>query len=143
MRSIYITHSEEETEVIARELAREVKPGAIIGLVGDLGAGKTVFVRGFVTGLGGDRNQVHSPTFTLLNIYSGVIPIYHFDLYRLNNVEDLDAIGYYEFSRSGGVSLIEWIDKVIEIHPDVDIWVKISFVKEENERLLDIQKREV
>jgi len=122
-----VTNSEAETEALAAYLALALRPGDVVGLYGELGAGKTAFVRGVVRGLGADPRQVRSPTFTVLNIYAASRPVYHFDLYRLPAGADLEAIGFYEFSRGEGVSLIEWADRVTNHEEVVDLRVRIEF----------------
>ncbi len=109
--AVHETISPEETERLGAALARELGPGEIIGLTGDLGAGKTCFVRGLAAGLG-LRAHVKSPSFTLLNIYgSGALVLYHMDLYRLRSEDDFFESGLEEYIYSGGVSVIEWADK--------------------------------
>ena len=94
-----------------RQLGRLVKGGEIIGLVGELGAGKTCFVRGFTEGVGVDKGSwVRSPTFTLINEYEGRLPVYHIDLYRVGKREQLDELNLREYLYSDGVSLIEWFE---------------------------------
>ena len=123
-----LSATESTTESIGARVASEARPGDVIGLAGELGAGKTVLVRGAVRALGGDPSQVRSPTFTLLNVYPTTPPLYHFDLYRLRSVSDLDAIGFYEFARGAGVSFVEWADRFPELAPEVDRWVRIDFI---------------
>jgi tRNA threonylcarbamoyladenosine biosynthesis protein TsaE len=107
-----ISKSPEETFQIAAKLAGEASPGEVVGLVGDLGAGKTQFVKGFAAGLG-ITERVHSPTFTLVNEYrSGRIPCYHLDLYRLETVEQILSAGLEQYFAPGdGITLIEWYDR--------------------------------
>ncbi len=106
------THSVAETEAAGESLARSVQPGWVIGLSGDLGAGKTAFARGFARGLG-FTGRVHSPTFALLNEYSGGrLPLFHLDLYRLRSAEDVREAGLEEYlTRPDGVALVEWIER--------------------------------
>jgi tRNA threonylcarbamoyladenosine biosynthesis protein TsaE len=101
-------HSAEETKTFAAGLARLVTPGTVIGLTGDLGAGKTCFVKGLATGLGIDENDVYSPTFTLIaEHYKGRLPLYHIDLYRLEGGE-IDGLGLEEYLFGQGITVIEW-----------------------------------
>ena len=101
-------HSAEETKTFAAGLARLVTPGTVIGLVGDLGAGKTCFVKGLATGLGLDENDVYSPTFTLIaEHYKGRLPLYHIDLYRLEGGE-IEGLGLEEYLFGRGITVIEW-----------------------------------
>ena len=106
------TRSEEETIQAARELASSLQPGAVVLLFGDLGAGKTVFVRGLAEGLGIDPDEVTSPTFTLIQEYSGGrVPLFHVDLYRLKSIE-VDDLGLDDLTLEGGVTAIEWPDRL-------------------------------
>jgi tRNA threonylcarbamoyladenosine biosynthesis protein TsaE len=106
------THSEEETAAAGRELARTLRSGAIVLLSGDLGAGKTAFVRGMAEGLGIDPAEVTSPTFTLVQEYrGGRLPLYHVDLYRLKPAE-VDDLGLDEMTLARGVTAIEWPDRL-------------------------------
>ena len=106
------TYSETETAAAGRELAARVHPGDVVLLTGDLGAGKTAFVRGLAEGLGIDASEVTSPTFTLIQEYSGGrMPLYHVDLYRLKPIE-VDDLGLDELTSEGGVTAIEWPDRL-------------------------------
>ncbi len=106
------TRGEQETAAVGRELARTLEPDAVVLLSGDLGAGKTAFVRGLAEGLGIDPQEVSSPTFTLVQEYrGGRLPLFHVDLYRLRPV-DVDDLGLEEITRSGGVTAIEWPDRL-------------------------------
>ena len=101
-------HSAEETKTFAAGLARLVTPGTVIGLAGDLGAGKTCFVKGLATGLGIDENDVYSPTFTLIaEHYKGRLPLYHIDLYRLEG-GGIEGLGLEEYLFGQGITVIEW-----------------------------------
>lgn len=106
-----ISHSPSETEAFGERIGRFIPAGCVIGLKGDLGAGKTQFVRGFARGLG-VRERVHSPTFALLNIYSsGRVPMYHIDLYRLETDAQIMAAGLAEYFSPDGVTVVEWMDR--------------------------------
>ena len=112
------THSEQETLALGRKLAQEAKPGQVFSLVGDLGVGKTVFTKGMAEGLG-ITEPVSSPTFTIVQIYEeGRLPFYHFDVYRIGDVEEMDEIGYEDYVYGQGVSLIEWANLIEEILPE-------------------------
>ncbi|MBO4902349.1 MAG: tRNA (adenosine(37)-N6)-threonylcarbamoyltransferase complex ATPase subunit type 1 TsaE [Lachnospiraceae bacterium] len=114
---IYETNSSRETYELAKTLAGRAKPGDIYTLIGDLGVGKTVFTQGFAAGLGID-GPVNSPTFTILQIYEqGRMPLYHFDVYRIGDVEEMDEIGYEDCFYGDGVCIIEWADLIEEIIP--------------------------
>ncbi|MCR5421632.1 MAG: tRNA (adenosine(37)-N6)-threonylcarbamoyltransferase complex ATPase subunit type 1 TsaE [Lachnospiraceae bacterium] len=112
------TYSSEETEGFARKLGIKAKPGDIYTLVGDLGTGKTVFAQGFAKGLD-IKEYVNSPTFTILQIYEGGrIPFYHFDVYRIEEPEEMEEIGYEDYFFSEGVTLIEWADMIEDLIPE-------------------------
>jgi tRNA threonylcarbamoyladenosine biosynthesis protein TsaE len=107
----WTSKSPDQTRFIAAGLARSLIAGSVIKLVGDLGAGKTEFVKGLATGLN-YRNVVTSPTFTLVQEYrGGRLPLFHMDLYRLNEEAELDDIGFEDYLRAGGICAIEWADK--------------------------------
>ena len=106
------THSPEETEAIGRKIAAKLLPGDIIAYYGDLGAGKTAFTRGLAAGLG-VTEQVTSPTYTIVNEYlSGRMPLFHFDMYRLDSADDLFDIGWEDYLARGGVCAVEWSENV-------------------------------
>lgn len=106
------THSPEETVAFGRALARHLQAGDTVLLVGDLGSGKTTFVKGVAAGLRLKPEAVHSPTFVLMNIYEGRLPLFHFDLYRLEPGDELNRLGLDEFLYGDGVALIEWADRM-------------------------------
>ena len=131
-----VTHSPEETKDLAERLGTAVEAGTVLCLVGDLGAGKTLFTQGFARGLG-VTGEVTSPTFALMNQYNGRFPVTHFDLYRLEREEELDEIGFYEYAEDDrGVVLIEWADNFPDALPEPHIRLEIERGKEENERRL-------
>lgn len=108
----------EETFQLGRLLGQQAMPGQVYTLVGDLGVGKTVFTQGFAAGLG-VKEQVSSPTFTIVQIYEeGRLPFYHFDVYRIGDIEEMDEIGYEDCFYGEGVSMIEWADLIKEILPE-------------------------
>ena len=120
------TRSPEETFALGEKLGREAKPGQIYTLNGDLGTGKTVFTQGFASGLG-ITEPVNSPTFTILQVYEeGRMPFYHFDVYRIGDVEEMDEIGYEDCFYGEGVCLIEWANLIEEILPENVIVVTIE-----------------
>ncbi len=100
------------------EFASQLKAGDVIGLFGDLGSGKTTFVKGLAKGLGlKDTGDVKSPTYVLMHIYPTRIPLHHFDLYRLSSGDDLDTIGFEEFMNEAVISCVEWADKALDRFP--------------------------
>src|SRR5438067_13571857 len=119
-----ISHSEQETFAYAEQLAHTLKAGAFVLLHGDLGAGKTVFVRGLAAGLGADAEAVTSPTFVLIQHYNGPIPLVHADLYRLDNSVAVDDLGLEELG-SGAVVAVEWAERMGRA-PEGSITVKIE-----------------
>ena len=120
------THSAEETFEIGKKLGEEAMPGEVYLLTGDLGAGKTVFAKGFASGLGITK-EVTSPTFTIMHIYDeGRLPLYHFDVYRIDNAEDLMDTGSDEYFYGNGVCLVEWADRIADFLPDNSISVEIK-----------------
>lgn len=118
MKQMWETNGPEETFEIGKQLGMEAKPGEVYCLDGDLGVGKTVFTQGFASGLG-ITEPVNSPTFTIVQQYEeGRLPLYHFDVYRIGDVEEMDEIGYEDCFYGDGVSLIEWADLIREVLPD-------------------------
>ncbi|MCR5580915.1 MAG: tRNA (adenosine(37)-N6)-threonylcarbamoyltransferase complex ATPase subunit type 1 TsaE [Pseudobutyrivibrio sp.] len=118
MKQIIETNSPEETLALGHKLASEATPGQVFTLIGDLGVGKTVFTQGFATGLDIDE-AICSPTFTIVQVYdSGRLPFYHFDVYRIGDIEEMDEIGYEDYIYGDGVSLIEWANLIEDILPE-------------------------
>ena len=114
---VFESFSEEETRELARSLGRQAAAGQTYALNGDLGTGKTVFTKGFAEGLG-ITEYVSSPTFTILQIYEdGRLPLYHFDVYRIEEPEEMEEVGFDEYVDGDGVSLIEWASRIEEILP--------------------------
>lgn len=111
------TRSPEETFRVGMRLGEEAYPGQVFALTGDLGVGKTVFTQGLAKGLGIDE-PVSSPTFTIVQVYDeGRLPFYHFDVYRIGDVEEMDEVGFEDYVLGDGVSMIEWADLIREILP--------------------------
>lgn len=114
---IYETYSPEETFRLGEGLGRQARPGDIYTLLGDLGVGKTVFTQGVAKGLGID-GPVSSPTFTIVQVYDeGRLPFYHFDVYRIGDVEEMEEIGYEDYFYGDGICLIEWANLIEELLP--------------------------
>lgn len=122
---IFESSSPEDTELLGQCLGSIGKKGYIISLTGDLGVGKTEFVKGFAKGLG-VSDYVTSPTFTIVNEYQGRLPLYHFDVYRINDIDEMYEIGYEEYFFGDGVTVIEWAELIKDIIPEENIWVHIS-----------------
>jgi tRNA threonylcarbamoyladenosine biosynthesis protein TsaE len=128
-----VTHSEQETFALAKELARGLKPGEFVLLHGDLGAGKTVFVRGLAAGLGIDPDSVTSPTFVLIQHYIGPTPLIHADLYRLESGAAVDDLGLEDIS-SGGVVAVEWAERMPR-SPERSVVVTIEDAGDDRRRI--------
>ena len=115
---IHHSQSVEETERLAAQLATDLAPGNCIALDGELGAGKTQFVRGLVKGLGGQGRDVNSPTFVLLNVYATRrFNVYHLDAYRVTGPADFEAIGFSELLDQGGIVIVEWAGRIASLLP--------------------------
>ena len=132
----FISHSTQETEDIARDIAAGIAPPRVLCLSGGLGAGKTAFTRGFARAFGIERG-VSSPTFTLMHRYDGTVSIKHYDLYRLSDIDELLDIGFEEEIESG-ISLIEWADDFMDFMPPDRIIVKISRGEGDEERIIEV-----
>lgn len=120
------TFSEKETFELGKKLGTEAKPGQVYALLGDLGVGKTILTKGFAEGLG-ITEPVSSPTFTIVQVYEeGRMPFYHFDVYRIGDIEEMDEIGYEDCFYGEGVCLVEWANLIEEIMPENTIWITIE-----------------
>ena len=120
------TFSEKETRALGEELGRQAVPGSLYTLTGDLGTGKTVFTQGFARGLG-ITEHVNSPTFTIVQEYDGGrLPFYHFDVYRIGDLEEMDEIGYEDYFYGNGVCLIEWAELIEELLPPERTAIRIE-----------------
>ncbi len=108
--------SAEETYALGKKMGEEAKPGMVYRLSGDLGVGKTVFTKGFAAGLG-VTDTVNSPTFTIVQEYQGRLPFYHFDVYRIEEPEEMEEIGYEDYFYGDGVCMIEWAEQIEELLP--------------------------
>ena len=118
--------SREETFELGREIGKNAKPCSVFALTGDLGTGKTVFTQGVAAGLG-ITEPVTSPTFTILQIYEGGrLPFFHFDVYRIDDIDEMEEIGYDDCFVKGGVCLIEWAEIIEELLPENTVRIKIE-----------------
>lgn len=118
--------NEKDTFEIGYQLGQQAKAGSVYTLNGDLGVGKTVFTQGFAKGLGIEE-AVNSPTFTIVQIYEeGRMPLYHFDVYRIGDVEEMDEIGYEDYFYGEGVCLIEWAELILDILPENRVQITIE-----------------
>ncbi len=126
MSKIIETYSAGETFHLGRQIGEEAEPGQVYALLGDLGVGKTVLIQGVAKGLGIDE-PVNSPTFTIVQVYeSGRLPFYHFDVYRIGDIEEMDEIGYEDYCYGNGVCFVEWANLVEEIMPKETIKITIE-----------------
>ena len=135
----FITNSPEETEALGARLARALEPGAVVAFTGDLGAGKTAFVRGLARGLG-IPDRVTSPTFTIVNEYEGGrLPLFHFDLYRLGCADELFDIGWEDYLARGGVCAVEWSERMEELLEPGTIRVDLRRGEDESRRVITVE----
>jgi tRNA threonylcarbamoyladenosine biosynthesis protein TsaE len=129
------TFSPEETKEFGRALAGELKVGSVVALTGPLGSGKTVLIQGICSGLG-VTEFVTSPSFVIINEYPGKFKVYHFDLYRLENVEEFIKLGYEEYFYGSGITLIEWAEKIKNFLPEKRIEINLEISSEKERRIL-------
>lgn len=132
-----ITNSFEETIEQGKLFGLTLKKNSVICLFGDLGAGKTTFIKGIASAFGISQREVTSPTFQYLNIYNGTLTLYHFDLYRLKNEDDFLASGFEEMFCAGGISCVEWSERIASLIPQDAIYVTIRH-KENSSRQIEI-----
>lgn len=131
--------NEEDTRAFGLELAQKLKPGDVIALIGDLGTGKTTLTKSIAEGLG-ISDMITSPTFTIVQEYaSGRLPLYHFDVYRLCDPEEMYELGYEEYFFGQGVCVIEWADLIMEIIPEDSIFIRIEYGADSEERTYEIE----
>lgn len=137
------TRSEKETFELGKSLGKEAQRGQVFTLVGDLGVGKTVFTKGLAKGLGIEE-QISSPTFTIVQVYEGGrLPFYHFDVYRIGDISEMDEIGFEDYVYGEGVSLIEWANLIGEILPKdyTEICIEKDLEQGFDYRRITIEKR--
>jgi len=133
---IHQSDSPEQTEALAAGLAQNLRGGECIALDGPLGAGKTQFVRGLLRGLGGHPNAVNSPTYVLLNVYEGGrLPVFHLDAYRVQGADDFEAIGFGELLEQGGIVVVEWAQRIVELLPLSRISITIEPIDERRRQI--------
>jgi tRNA threonylcarbamoyladenosine biosynthesis protein TsaE len=134
----FISNSPAETEAIGRQVAENIGVGSVLALKGDLGSGKTLFVKGVVAGLGSSAD-VTSPTFTIVHEYrGGRLPVYHFDLFRVENPQALARLGLDDYFFGDGISVIEWADRFPEFVPEQARWIFFE-IKTETQRAIMFQ----
>lgn len=132
--------SVDETIRLGYEFGKQLEPGDIVCLNGDLGAGKTHFVKGVASYFGINPEKVSSPTYTLIHEYSGSLPVYHFDCYRLDSAQEALEIGAEDYFFGEGICLIEWPNKIEALIPDEAIWIKISHLSD-SKRTISIHQK--
>lgn len=134
-----LINNEGDIKALGVEIAKGLKPGDIISLTGNLGTGKTTLSKAIAEGLG-ITEMITSPTFTIVQEYeSGRLPLYHFDVYRINHVEEMYELGYEEYFFGQGVCIIEWADLIEEIIPEDSIKIRLEYGEKEDQRILEIQ----
>ncbi|MEN6623763.1 MAG: tRNA (adenosine(37)-N6)-threonylcarbamoyltransferase complex ATPase subunit type 1 TsaE [Smithella sp.] len=134
-----ITCNADETFSLGHTIGEKLQSGDILALSGELGSGKTCFTGGIARGLGVSENyQITSPTFTLINEYPAKYPLFHFDVYRLNDYSDLDDLGYEEVISGKGIVIIEWAEKIASVIPKWAFWVNFEYI-DENKRKITIK----
>lgn len=131
-----ISHSEEETLALAEKIIQLLTPNDLIVLTGELGAGKTLFVRGLAKGLGIDEMIVNSPSYTIVNEYPGERPMYHFDLYRLMDNSELVEIGWDDYISKKGLVVVEWGERAGEYLPNRYYKIEFSIINEKERKIL-------
>jgi tRNA threonylcarbamoyladenosine biosynthesis protein TsaE len=139
MLKIITTHSPSETEEWACTFAESLEPGTVIALFGELGAGKTVIAKGIGKGLGVNA-PVISPSFNYVLEYKGKLPLFHADLYRIENVETFEAMGFDEYFDRKGVFVIEWAERVRDILPPDTLWIEIESAPDSTERRIAVKR---
>lgn len=132
----FITHSEAETMAVGEAFAKTCKPGDVIALKGELGAGKTHFVKGFVRAFGLSSVTVTSPTFTLVQEYQGTLPVWHFDCYRVKDPKEILEIGAEEYFFDQGICIIEWPERILEVLPNHTLFVSLTTEKDRTRRIV-------
>ncbi|MDD4200181.1 MAG: tRNA (adenosine(37)-N6)-threonylcarbamoyltransferase complex ATPase subunit type 1 TsaE [Eubacteriales bacterium] len=133
-------NNEQETASFGYELGRKVQPGTVIALIGDLGTGKTTLTKAIARGLG-IHELITSPTFNIVKEYrSGRLPLFHFDVYRIGDVDEMFEIGYEEYFFGEGVCVVEWADIIEEIIPEDALVIRIGYGPTEGERIYEIEQ---
>lgn len=130
-----IIKNEQETQDFGLKLAENSKPGTVIALIGDLGTGKTTLTKSIAKGLGID-DVITSPTFNIVREYdTGRLPLYHFDVYRIGDIEEMYELGYEEYFYGSGVCVVEWADLIEELLPEDAVIIRIEYGENEGERI--------
>jgi tRNA threonylcarbamoyladenosine biosynthesis protein TsaE len=133
---------EKSTRAFGLKLAEKLKAGSVVALIGDLGTGKTTLTKSIAEGLG-ITEMITSPTFTIVQEYTeGRLPLYHFDVYRLDGMDEMYELGYEEYFFGQGVCVVEWADRIEEIIPEDAVVIRIEYGEKENERIYNIENLE-
>lgn len=136
---MFISHSRDETIQFGESLGKRLSPNSIVCFKGDLGAGKTTLIKGIAKGTGYSQiEEVNSPTFVFMNVYSGKKTLYHFDLYRLHNAEEFLSMGFDEYFYADGICCIEWSERIADLLPDNCIHIEMQHY-EEGKRMIYIK----
>ncbi len=134
----YYLKNEEDTRRFGEEFAQTLQPGSVVALIGPLGAGKTTLAKSVARGLG-VTETITSPTFTIVQEYeTGRLPLYHFDVYRVYDPDELFEMGFEEYLRGNGVCLIEWADLIEDVLPEERVTLKLDYGEEEGERIIEV-----
>ncbi len=137
MQRIFVTKSEKETLRLGKLIARNLRAGDIVALIGELGSGKTVLVKGIALGLGISSEMVNSPSFVLIREYPAEkLNLFHFDLYRLKTLEEIEALGWEEYLNKDGVLVIEWADKMAGLLPPQHLRIDFGLVSETEREII-------
>ncbi|HCU08688.1 MAG TPA: tRNA (adenosine(37)-N6)-threonylcarbamoyltransferase complex ATPase subunit type 1 TsaE [Clostridiales bacterium] len=138
MKKTYLLKTEEDTRSLGKQLAGEVRPGDVIALIGDLGVGKTTLTKAIAAHLGIEE-EITSPTFTILSQYEGGrLPLYHFDVYRVHEEDELFEIGFQEYLDGDGLCVIEWADLIEGLLPAGTRWVRLAWDATGTERICTV-----
>ena len=134
-----IINNEEDTRAFGLKLAQKLEKGNVVALIGDLGTGKTTLTKSIAVGLG-ITEMITSPTFTIVQEYpEGRLPMYHFDVYRINDIEEMYELGYEEYFFGQGVCVIEWADLIMDIIPEDSIIIRIEYGEAEDQRVYHVE----
>lgn len=138
----FLTSSPQETEALGEKIGARLNGGEVLALFGEMGAGKTALTRGIARGLG-VSGGVSSPTFALVHEYRGRLPVYHFDMYRIDGWDDLYSTGFFDYLESGGVLVVEWSENIENALPDYAVRIRLRRGRAENQRILTLEGMDI
>ncbi|MEA4989015.1 MAG: tRNA (adenosine(37)-N6)-threonylcarbamoyltransferase complex ATPase subunit type 1 TsaE [Anaerovorax sp.] len=139
----WVMKNEEDTKKFGLALAKQLQSGSIVALVGDLGTGKTTLTKAIAEGLG-VKEMITSPTFSIVHEYhDGRLPLYHFDVYRIGEIEEMYELGYEEYFYGEGICIVEWADLIWELMPEESVIIKIEYGESENERIYHVENSNI